>query len=53
MLAMEIAITPAFRGVAHVCGIVFLIVALYFVWRSFYGMRISGVKGAAAPKASE
>jgi len=48
MLAMEIAITPAFRGVAHYCGIFFLVVALYFVWRSFYGMRISGVKGAAA-----
>jgi K(+)-stimulated pyrophosphate-energized sodium pump len=40
LLAMEIAITEAFRGVAPTVGLVFLIVALYFVWRSFYGMRI-------------
>ncbi|MDR1044124.1 MAG: sodium-translocating pyrophosphatase [Candidatus Adiutrix sp.] len=45
MLAMEIAITPAFRGVARGCGIFFLLVALYFVYRSFYGMRISGLTG--------
>ncbi|HCF51006.1 MAG TPA: hypothetical protein DER60_12045, partial [Syntrophomonas sp.] len=40
LLAMEIAITEAFRGIAPSVGIVFLLVALYFVWRSFYGMRI-------------
>jgi K(+)-stimulated pyrophosphate-energized sodium pump len=40
LLAMEIAITEAFRGIAPTVGIVFLLVALYFVWRSFYGMRI-------------
>lgn len=54
MLAMEIAITPAFRSVAHGCGIFFLIVALFFVYRSFYGMRISKARNAedpAAPKA--
>lgn len=54
MLAMEIAITPAFRGVAHYCGIFFLIVALFFVYRSFYGMRISKAKGTeAAPAAAK
>ncbi|MBI9035983.1 MAG: sodium-translocating pyrophosphatase, partial [Bacteroidales bacterium] len=40
LLAMEIAIAPQFREVAVYFGIAFLIVALYFVYRSFYGMRI-------------
>jgi K(+)-stimulated pyrophosphate-energized sodium pump len=40
LLAMEIAISEAFRDVAPYVGIVFLIVALIFVWRSFYKMRI-------------
>jgi K(+)-stimulated pyrophosphate-energized sodium pump len=40
LLAMEIAIAEQFRAVSHYVGIVFLIVALYFVYRSFYKMRI-------------
>lgn len=40
LLAMEIAITAAFRPAAPYVGVVFLIIALYFVWRSFYKMRI-------------
>jgi K(+)-stimulated pyrophosphate-energized sodium pump len=40
LLAMEIAISAAFRPVAPFVGIGFLIIALYFVWRSFYKMRI-------------
>jgi K(+)-stimulated pyrophosphate-energized sodium pump len=40
LLAMEIAISEAFRPVAPYVGGVFLVVALYFVWRSFYKMRI-------------
>ncbi|MDI9480920.1 MAG: sodium-translocating pyrophosphatase [Syntrophomonadaceae bacterium] len=40
MLAMEIAIAEAFREVAPTVGIIFLAIALFFVWRSFYGMRI-------------
>lgn len=40
LLAMEIAISEAFRSVAPVVGGVFLVIALFFVWRSFYGMRI-------------
>ncbi|MDD4776576.1 MAG: sodium-translocating pyrophosphatase, partial [Syntrophomonas sp.] len=40
LLAMEIAITEAFRDIAPSVGLVFLVVALFFVWRSFYGMRI-------------
>jgi K(+)-stimulated pyrophosphate-energized sodium pump len=40
LLAMEIAISAAFRNIAPYVGIVFLLVALVFVWRSFYKMRI-------------
>ncbi len=40
LLAMEIAISPLFREVAPLVGVVFLIIALFFVWRSFFGMRI-------------
>lgn len=44
LLAMEIAISEAFREVAPIAGVVFLIIALFFVWRSFYGMRIPSKK---------
>lgn len=40
LLAMEIAIAPAFREYSHIAGAVFLVVALIFVIRSFYDMRI-------------
>ena len=39
LLAMEIAISEAFRGMALYVGGIFLLIALFFVWRSFYGMR--------------
>ena len=42
LLAMEIAISVHFRNIAPYLGIVFLAVALYFVYRSFYKMRIKG-----------
>lgn len=41
LLAMEIALAERFRPVAHYIGGFFLIVALIFVWRSFYKMRIN------------
>ena len=41
LLAMEIAISEAFKGVAPYIGGIFFIVALVFVWRSFYAMRIN------------
>jgi K(+)-stimulated pyrophosphate-energized sodium pump len=44
LLAMEIAISEHFRDIAPKVGIGFLIVALIFVWRSFYGMRITAKK---------
>ncbi|MFA6309435.1 MAG: sodium-translocating pyrophosphatase [Clostridia bacterium] len=40
LLAMEIAISPDFRTVAPFVGLAFLGLALVFVWRSFYSMRI-------------
>ena len=40
LLAMEIAINPSFQKYAPVVGVVFLLVALVFVWRTFYAMRI-------------
>ncbi len=40
LLAMEIAISESFRDIAPIVGWVFLIVALVFVYRSFYSMRI-------------
>ena len=40
LLAMEIAISDAFRNIAPYIGIVLFVVACYFVYRSFYKMRI-------------
>ena len=40
LLAMEIAISESFRATAPYAGGFFFLVALYFVWRSFYKMRI-------------
>ena len=40
LLAMEIAISENFRDAAPYVGLVFLTIALIFVWRSFYKMRI-------------
>ena len=40
LLAMEIAISESFRNVAPIAGWIFLVIALIFVIRSFYAMRI-------------
>ena len=40
LLAMEIAISPKFYPIAPYIGVIFLATALYFVYRSFYKMRI-------------
>ncbi len=40
LLAMEIALSVHFRPFAHYIGMAFFAVALYFVYRSFYKMRI-------------
>jgi len=44
LLAMEIAISETFRNIAPIVGWVFLVVALIFVIRSFYAMRIPSNK---------
>lgn len=41
LLAMEIAIADSFRAIAPYIGVLFLLIALYFVYRSFYKMRIN------------
>lgn len=41
LLAMEIAISESFRSAAPYVGGVFFLVAVFFVWRSFYSMRIT------------
>ena len=38
VLAMEIAISPNFQAIAPWMGILFVIIAIYFVYRSFYKM---------------
>jgi K(+)-stimulated pyrophosphate-energized sodium pump len=40
LLAMEIAIAPGMLGKAGWVGSIFFVIALIFVWRSFYCMRI-------------
>ncbi len=40
LLAMEIAISENFRAAAPYVGFIFLVVALVFVYRTFYKMRI-------------
>ena len=55
LLAVELAITMP-RGVSTLLAAVFFAIALFFVYRSFYGMRIksgeSGVKAKAAESAA-
>ena len=41
LLAVEIAASAP--GIALAIGVIFFIVGLFFVWRSFYGMRISNM----------
>lgn len=40
LLAVEIAITAP-EGPKHIAAVVFFLIGLFFVWRSFYQMRIS------------
>lgn len=44
LLAMEIAISPAFNHYSHIAGLVFFLIAIVFVLRSFYAMRIPAKK---------
>ena len=40
LLAMEISLAEQFRNIAPYFGVAFLLIALYFVYRTFYNMRI-------------
>ncbi|MDR1725724.1 MAG: sodium-translocating pyrophosphatase [Bacteroidales bacterium] len=40
LLAMEIAISDTFKAIAPYFGIAFFLIAVYYVYRSFYKMRI-------------
>ncbi len=40
ILAMEMALVKSFAPIAPYVGMVMFVIALYFVWRSFYKMRI-------------
>ncbi len=40
LLAMEIAISDSFKDIAPYFGLAFAAVSLYFVYKSFFGMRI-------------
>ncbi len=50
LLAVEIAINA--KEVAQYIGAAFLLIGLAFVWRSFYGMRISNQKPASTQNES-
>ncbi|HLQ51934.1 MAG TPA: sodium/proton-translocating pyrophosphatase, partial [Terriglobales bacterium] len=54
LLAVELAVqlTQKGGGLAHLLAAAFFAVSLFFVWRSFYGMRIGAVKDSAAAGAS-
>ncbi len=40
LLAMEISVSAGFKDIAPYFGVVMLLIGLYFVYRSFYNMRI-------------
>ena len=55
LLAVELAVQLTHEqgaGLTHLLAAVFFVVSLFFVWRSFYGMRIGAVKDSAAAGAS-
>ncbi len=49
LLAVELAITMD-RGVSLMLAAVFFVISLVFVWRSFYGMRITAREAPTAAK---
>ncbi|HOX08905.1 MAG TPA: sodium/proton-translocating pyrophosphatase, partial [Planctomycetota bacterium] len=50
LLATEIAVTMTNKGLRYGIGIALFVVALFFVWRSFYGMRIPDDEGMQLKK---
>ena len=54
LLAVELAVKLSGEnpGLGHVLAVVFFLVSVFFVWRSFYGMRIGAQKAAEAKAAA-
>jgi K(+)-stimulated pyrophosphate-energized sodium pump len=48
LLAVELAVSLTSKGAgfAHVLALVFFLISMAFVWRSFYGMRIGNIREA-------
>jgi K(+)-stimulated pyrophosphate-energized sodium pump len=47
LLAVELAVSLNRNNsgtLGHILALVFFIISAYFVWRSFYGMRIGSLK---------
>ena len=56
LLAVELAVSLSSTSggaVGHVLAAVFLLIAMYFVWRSFYRMRIGGKEVPAGAEAAK
>jgi K(+)-stimulated pyrophosphate-energized sodium pump len=51
LLAVEIAVTMTNTGVKNTIGVIFFVIALIFVYRSFYCMRIPEEKAGAEGRA--
>jgi len=51
LLAVEIAVTMTNTGVKNTIGVIFFVIALIFVYRSFYNMRIPEEKAGAEGRA--
>jgi K(+)-stimulated pyrophosphate-energized sodium pump len=50
LLAVELGVSLTHQrgaGLTHTLAVLFLAVSMFFVWRSFYGMRIGKAHGAA------
>ncbi len=54
LLAVELAVKLSGDnpGLGHVLAVVFFLISVFFVWRSFYGMRIGAQKAEAEAKAA-
>ena len=52
LLAVELAITLD-RGTSALLAAVFGAIMFFFVWRSFYGMRIQGAASASTVKSEQ
>jgi K(+)-stimulated pyrophosphate-energized sodium pump len=54
LLAVELAVsltTASGPGLSRVLSLIFFVLSMVFVWRSFYGMRIKGSEPALSPRA--